>query len=207
MRLDDAPDHDVAARTAALDLLDAEPDEPVVDEHVVPGLEHRPEHGRAHGQVVGLRRVLAGDHDRVAVRELEIGVEIADAELRPLQVGDQRDRPPGRGLRLTDESRGPRVVVLRAVGEVEAGAVHAGLDQRGQDLRARRRRPDGRDDLRAAGVPGHGDSLVALSRQAAERGNAAQPGNSASSPSSSSIRSSWLYFATRSERVGAPVLI
>ena len=32
-------------------------------------------------------------------------------------------------------------------------------------------------------------------------------GTTASSPSSSSIRRSWLYFATRSERVGAPVLI
>ena len=39
------------------------------------------------------------------------------------------------------------------------------------------------------------------------RGNAAQPGYSARVPSSSSIRSSWLYFATRSERAGAPVLI
>ena len=33
------------------------------------------------------------------------------------------------------------------------------------------------------------------------------PGSSAASPSSSSIRSSWLYLATRSERDGAPVLI
>ena len=34
-----------------------------------------------------------------------------------------------------------------------------------------------------------------------------RPGYSASAPSASSIRSSWLYFATRSERDGAPVLI
>src|SRR5262249_44566519 len=33
------------------------------------------------------------------------------------------------------------------------------------------------------------------------------PGYAASPPSASSIRSSWLYLATRSEREGAPVLI
>src|ERR1700754_2055931 len=37
--------------------------------------------------------------------------------------------------------------------------------------------------------------------------NTDRPGNSASAPSASSIRSSWLYFATRSDRDGAPVLI
>src|SRR5579863_2106595 len=37
--------------------------------------------------------------------------------------------------------------------------------------------------------------------------NTERPGNSASAPSCSSMRSSWLYFAVRSERQGAPVLI
>lgn len=41
----------------------------------------------------------------------------------------------------------------------------------------------------------------------AQRSIAARPANRARSPSSSSIRSNWLYFATRSERAGAPVLI
>ena len=44
------------------------------------------------------------------------------------------------------------------------------------------------------------------SRLASAR-KASQPGYSARPPSSSSIRSSWLYFATRSVRAGAPVLI
>ena len=38
-------------------------------------------------------------------------------------------------------------------------------------------------------------------------GRRSQPGYSAFAPSCSSMRSSWLYFATRSERAGAPVLI
>ena len=37
--------------------------------------------------------------------------------------------------------------------------------------------------------------------------NAALPGYCAASNSSSSMRRSWLYFATRSVRLGAPVLI
>src|SRR5688572_28711453 len=37
--------------------------------------------------------------------------------------------------------------------------------------------------------------------------NASQPAYLAVSPSSASMRISWLYFATRSERAGAPVLI
>ena len=42
----DAADDDGAARAAALDALDAKPDEAVVDEDVVPGLEHGAEHRR-----------------------------------------------------------------------------------------------------------------------------------------------------------------
>src|SRR5204863_5369186 len=61
-----------------------------------------------------------------------------------------------------------------------------------------RSRPDRGDDLRAAALPVHHPPA---------RGNADQPGQTARDPSSSSIRSSWLYFATRSERAGAPVLI
>ena len=39
------------------------------------------------------------------------------------------------------------------------------------------------------------------------RRNGVQPGNCASAPSCSSMRSSWLYFATLSDLDGAPVLI
>ena len=46
-----------------------------------------------------------------------------------------------------------------------------------------------------------------LSAACETRGKALQPGKTAWSPSWSSIRSSWLYFAVRSERAGAPVLI
>src|SRR5512142_865073 len=54
--------------------------------------------------------------------------------------------------------------------------------------------------------PGAGCGLPDLAGPDYDR-NARRPGYSASGPSASSIRSSWLYFATRSVRDGAPVLI
>ena len=55
----------------------------------------------------------------------------------------------------------------------------------------------------------HGFFRVAVpgGRGAHAVATALAPANLARSPSSSSIRSSWLYLATRSERAGAPVLI
>ena len=76
--------------------------------------------------------------------------EIADPELRALEVGDQRERAANLLLRVAQEPNGLRVLLVRAVGEVEAGAVHARVDQRLDRLLVRRRRPDRRDDLRAA---------------------------------------------------------
>src|SRR5580765_1198571 len=60
---------------------------------------------------------------------------------------------------------------------------------------------------RAARSGGSAVSRRALLFYRWKRGNAFQLGYTARSPSSSSIRSSWLYFATRSLREGAPVLI
>ncbi len=92
MRGHRASDEDVAASTAPLDAVDAQPHHPVVDEHVVSRLEHRSEHRRADRDVAVLGGVLAGDHDGVAVLELDVGVEVTDAQLGALEVGDQRDR-------------------------------------------------------------------------------------------------------------------
>src|SRR5690606_22810220 len=52
-------------------------------------------------------------------------------------------------------------------------------------------------------APGAGEP----GQDAAKRGNAVAPAYAAAAPSSSSIRSSWVYFATRSDRAGAPVLL
>src|SRR5262249_18156589 len=139
-----------------------------------------------------------GDGDVLAVPEHDRLREIADAELRPLQVGNERDRPAGLLLRLAHALHALGVVGLRTVRQVEAHGVHAGGHELAQVLRRSRRRPEGRDDLRAALVD-H-EIRVAL-------GKAPKPGYTAREPSCSSMRSSWLYFATRSLRAGAPVLI
>ena len=127
-----------------------------------PGCSTDPSTAGLTGRSSALRGVLAGDHDRVAVGELDVRVEIADPELRPLQVGDQGDRPAGGGLGLAHELRAPRMVLPRPVREVEARSVHPGRDQRGERLRVRRGGPDGRDDLRAARVPGHRGQISPL---------------------------------------------
>ena len=59
---------------------------------------------------------------------------------------------------------------------------------------------------------GSGRFASGMSRKATwlageKRGNASSPAYRAASPRFSSMRSSWLYFATRSLRAGAPVLI
>src|SRR5215472_15910786 len=67
-----------------------------------------------------------------------------------------------------------------------------------------------REDRGPAGEPRPRSVLSGLAHQApaaVNRGNAPAPAYAAASSSSSSIRSSWLYLATRSDRQGAPVLI
>ena len=76
VRLHPATDDDGAAGAARIDLLDAEPHEAVVDQHVVPRLEHLADHGRRDRQV--------------AVREARRSVGLADD--RHLVAGDQEAR-------------------------------------------------------------------------------------------------------------------
>ncbi len=139
-------------RAAALDLRHAEADEPVVDEEVVPGLEHGSQHVRADGEVALARAVLAGDHDLRTPFQRDRRRELADPELRALQVGDQRDRPLGRRLGLAQQAGALRVVFVRPVGHVEPAAVHPRVDQSGDRLGRRRGRADRGHDLRASHV-------------------------------------------------------
>ena len=68
-------------------------------------------------------------------------------------------------------------------------------------------------DTSGHGVPvdtsGHGVPVDEVGGRSGyfARGKAERPAYTAASPSSSSMRSNWLYFATLSLRAGAPVLI
>ena len=109
----------------------------------------------------------------VAARERDRRLEVADAKLRALQVGDQGDRPARRRLGLAHEAGAHPVVLVVAVRHVEPRAVHAGLDQRRDRLGGRARR--GRSWRRSSCA---GRACVKRRRLGA-RGNASQPGYTA----------------------------
>src|SRR5262249_16066201 len=177
----------------------------VVDQHLVTRAQHLAD-GRGRDRELAGLAVRADDNgDAVAGRQLHRPREVADADLRPLQVADQGDRPARALLRFAHERRADTVVVMGAVRKIEPRGVHARRDERVELLGRRGCRPDRGDDLRSPRTDGGHEGNLA-SAQAVLR-KAVQPGYGASPPSSSSIRSSWLYFATRSVRDGAPVLI
>ena len=92
MRPDDAARHDLAHSSRAVHAVDAEPDVAVVDEDLVTGFEHRAEDVRRNREIVRAAEVLPGDDDGRASLELGGSVELADPDLRALEVGDQRER-------------------------------------------------------------------------------------------------------------------
>ena len=133
-----------------------QPHEPVVDQHVVP----RPRAPRRSRPArSGARRswdasspttsISSPLHERARRRDL------ADAQLRPLEVGDQRDRPAELGLHRAHDAAPRRVVLVRAVREVEARGVHPGLRECANLLGRRRDGADRRHDLRSATLSGH----------------------------------------------------
>ena len=122
----------------------------VVDEDLVAGFEHGPEHVGCDRNVVGTAGVLPRDHDRLAALEEGGSVEVADSDLRALQVCDQRERAPDRCLHGAHAARAQLVLLVRPVGEVEPHSVHAGVDERSERLLVVRRGADGGDDLRPA---------------------------------------------------------
>ena len=129
MRADRAPDDDAAARTPGGDLLDLEPHQPVVDQHLVAGTQHFADRRRRDRQLAVLSVHPDDDDDLLARQQLHRRGEVADADLRALQVADQRDGTAGALLRLPDEPRAGGVIVMRAVGKVEARGIHAGGDE------------------------------------------------------------------------------
>src|SRR5262249_4500305 len=178
----------------------------VADGPLGTGAQHLTDGRGRDRELAGLAVRADDDGDAVARRQLHRPRgEVADADLRPLQVADQGDRPARALLRFAHERRADTVVVMGAVRKIEPRGVHARGDERVELLGRRGCRPDRGDDLRSPRTDGGHEGNLA-SAQAVLR-KAVQPGYVASPPSSSSIRRSWLSFATRSVRDGAPVLI
>ena len=120
-----------------------------------PDAEHLADDGRRHRQLAVRRALLADDDDALVLDQAPRLVEIADAELGPLQIGDQRERPADLVLDLAHDLRPRRVILVRAVREVEADRVDARVDERADRVMRRRDRPDRRDDLRSASFNHH----------------------------------------------------
>ena len=60
--------------------------------------------------------------------------EIAEPQLRPLQIGEDADRPSGLGFDRADLLEPRAVLVVRAVAEIEAEHIDPGVEQRAQPL-------------------------------------------------------------------------
>ena len=114
--------------------------------------------------------------DLLALRDGHWRCEISDAQLRPLKVGDERQRTALVALDAPHGSRPLRVLGLRPVRKVEPDDVGSGVDELVDA--ARRRRPERRDDLRPAwDLDGHPvQRTAAWDRYLRKRGKASQPG-------------------------------
>jgi hypothetical protein len=150
VRAHGAADEDGAARTPARDLVDAQADEPVVDEDVVAGLQHLADDRGRDGQLAVRRELFRADDDVLPAHEEPRLRQVADAELRALEVGDERDRAADLRRDLAHEPRALRMLLVRAVREVQPHRVDARADEVVEPVGRRRGRSERRDDLRSA---------------------------------------------------------
>src|SRR3954467_13353566 len=129
---------DARQRRVSGGLLDFEAHLAVIDEQLNAGRERRED------LWVGQRNPIAGPWGRVEVeadpitflqRDWPLG-QAADPQFRPLQVGEDRDGPPGLSFDRADDVVARLVLRVAAVAEVEAEHVRSGLEQRPDHLRA-----------------------------------------------------------------------
>ena len=102
-------------------------DEAVVDQHVVAGPQHLADHRGRDRQLAVDRDLLADDEDLFVLQQHARRGQVADPELRSLQIGDQRERLADLFLHLAHDACAGGVIVLRAVREVQADRVDSRL--------------------------------------------------------------------------------
>src|SRR3954454_13623054 len=93
------------------------------------GLKHLADDGWKHRELAVARALLASDHDLLASPQGHGSVELADPQLRALQVGDQGKWPADRLLCFANEPHVLGVLLPAAVREVQPRRVHPGLDE------------------------------------------------------------------------------
>ena len=115
-------------------VAEASFDQPIIDENAVADL-HVAAEPLVGGGELAARRVLAGDeHDVLTVLHLARRGEIADADARSLQVAEDGDRASQLGGGRAHQLDRLGVLLVRAVGEVEAGDVQPRLHETAQRL-------------------------------------------------------------------------
>ena len=93
------------------------------------------DHRRRDGKLAVRRSLLRADRDALALPQHDRLLEVADAQLRPLEIGDQCDRMTDVGLRGANALDPLRVLLMRTVREVKTRRVHPRPRQRPQHLR------------------------------------------------------------------------
>jgi hypothetical protein len=133
-----AADHHPQQHPAAADAGHVELDVAVVDQDPVPDPHVVGESLVGGGRLVDVAGdVVGGDRELFARHEPDRPVgEDAEADLRPLEVGEDADGAAGRVRARPDALVDRQVVGLGAVAHVEPGDIHAGADQRGDLLLA-----------------------------------------------------------------------
>ena len=91
-----------------------------------------------------------GDDEVLAVLQLVDALDVADADLRALDVAHDRHVAADVRGHVADRADGLLVLLVRAVGEVEAEDVHPRGEQACDDLLGARGRTEGGDDLGSA---------------------------------------------------------
>src|SRR5207244_5261356 len=74
--------------------------------------------------------------------------EAAEAQLRPLQIRQDADRPSRYAFHGPDRVEAGSVFRVRTMAEIQAEHIDAGVEQSADPLRRRARRPEGRNNFR-----------------------------------------------------------
>ena len=129
--------------------LDQEPNLAVVQQKLDARLQRREDFrmGYADAARVAGRRVPVKT-ERAPGRQSDLALgKGPEAQLGALQVREQSDRPPRFALHLPHDVVATLVIFMRAVAEVEAEDVGAGVEQRANRIRRRAGGSERRDDL------------------------------------------------------------
>src|SRR5262249_21624853 len=84
----------------------------------------------------------------------------ADAQLRPLHVGEHADRTSGLALDFADLDEAFSMLIVRAVAEVQPEYIDAGHEQSPDRVFGRARWPEGRDDFCVTATASVGAHLI-----------------------------------------------